>query len=146
MIHTMIEIDCIVLHNSIQRTTYIYTSNSPAVIRRAKWEIKVSSSGITEETWSPKNATFPGFWWNFWMTRWWFQRFLLFHPYLGKRSDLTSIFFRWVVQPSTRWCSNDSDVISKEMQHFACILFPFFATISNSDRHTSVDYSSPKPI
>ena len=26
-----------------------------------------------------------------------------FHPYLGKISNLTSIFFRWVVQPPTRF-------------------------------------------
>ena len=35
-------------------------------------------------------------------TRWWFQTFFYFHPYLGKISNLTSIFFRWVVQPPTR--------------------------------------------
>ena len=27
---------------------------------------------------------------------WWFQIFFYFHPYLGKWSNLTSIFFRWV--------------------------------------------------
>ena len=29
-------------------------------------------------------------------TRWWFQTCFNFHPYLGKWSKLTSIFFRWV--------------------------------------------------
>ena len=29
-------------------------------------------------------------------TRWWFQIFLNCHPYLGKWSNLTSIFFKWV--------------------------------------------------
>ena len=37
------------------------------------------------------------------LTRWWFQICFTVHPYLGKMSDLTSIFFRWVVQPPTSW-------------------------------------------
>ena len=28
-------------------------------------------------------------------SRWWFQTFCNFHPYLGKISILTSIFFKW---------------------------------------------------
>ncbi len=36
------------------------------------------------------------------ITRWWFQIFFYVHPYLGKISNLTSIFFRWVAQPPTR--------------------------------------------
>ena len=35
-------------------------------------------------------------------TRWWFQISFYVHPYLGKIPNLTSIFFRWVVQPPTR--------------------------------------------
>ena len=35
-------------------------------------------------------------------TRWWFQIFFIFTPIWGKISNLTSIFFRWVVQPPTR--------------------------------------------
>ena len=31
-----------------------------------------------------------------WISGWWFEIFLYFHPYLGKWSSLTSIFFRWV--------------------------------------------------
>ena len=34
---------------------------------------------------------------SFWLTRWWFQIFLVFSPRnLGKIPILTSIFFRWV--------------------------------------------------
>ena len=42
-------------------------------------------------------------------TRWWFQIYFFsyFHPYLGKWYILTSIFFRWAVQPPTR--KNTSD-------------------------------------
>ena len=32
----------------------------------------------------------------------WFQTFFMFIPILGKWCNLTSIFFRWVVQPPTR--------------------------------------------
>ena len=35
------------------------------------------------------------------ISRWWFQTWVLFCHYLGKWSDLTSIFFRWMVQPPT---------------------------------------------
>ena len=36
------------------------------------------------------------------LTRWWWFQILLFvHPYLGKWSNSTSIFFKWVVQPPT---------------------------------------------
>ncbi len=36
------------------------------------------------------------------ISRWWnFKYFWNFHPYLGKIPILTSIFFRWVVQPPT---------------------------------------------
>ena len=34
---------------------------------------------------------------------WWFQIFFYFHPYLGKRSHLTSIFFRWVETTNQIW-------------------------------------------
>ena len=34
-------------------------------------------------------------------SRWWFQIFFIFDPYLGKIPILTSIFFKWVVQPPT---------------------------------------------
>ena len=30
------------------------------------------------------------------LSRWWFQIHFIFHPYLGKIPNLTSIFFRWV--------------------------------------------------
>ena len=36
---------------------------------------------------------------------WWFQTFLYIfyvHPYLGRWSNLTTIFLKWVVQPPTR--------------------------------------------
>ena len=36
-------------------------------------------------------------------TRWWFQIFFYFHPYLGKIPILTSIFFRWV-ETMSMWC------------------------------------------
>ena len=29
------------------------------------------------------------------ISRWWFPNIFYFHPYLGKISNLTSIFFRW---------------------------------------------------
>ena len=41
-----------------------------------------------------------------WMTGWWFQIFFSFDPYLGKWSNLTSIFFNWVAQPPTRFNDN----------------------------------------
>ncbi len=36
-----------------------------------------------------------------WTSGWWFQT-LYFQPYLGKWSNFTSTFFKWVVQPPTR--------------------------------------------
>ncbi len=36
--------------------------------------------------------------------RWWFQIFFIFTTARGKLSNLTSIFFKWVVQPPTRKC------------------------------------------
>ena len=40
-----------------------------------------------------------------------------FHPYLGKISNLTSIFFRWVVQPPTSHV-----VFFCSLAFFACLL------------------------
>ena len=37
------------------------------------------------------------------VSRWWFQTFFYFHPYLGRWSNSTSIFFKGVVQPPTRF-------------------------------------------
>ncbi len=46
------------------------------------------------------------------MARWWqLKYFWNFYPYLGKIPILTIIFFRWVVQPPTRWKLEIQDLI-----------------------------------
>ena len=42
-------------------------------------------------------------WITYYVSRWWFQRFFIFTPIRGKWSNLTNIFFKWVVQPPTRF-------------------------------------------
>ena len=51
-----------------------------------------------------------------------FIHIFYFHPYLGKIPILTSIFFRWVVQPPTRL-----NIISRELSHIP----PFKGTLES---------------
>ncbi len=37
-------------------------------------------------------------------TRWWQLKYVFFHPYLGKISNLTSIFFKWVGSTTNQFC------------------------------------------
>ncbi len=87
-----------------------------------KWAVKVGCMNPLQVLCQIPRC--PGFLYS--ISRWWFQTFSptagfvrhdksvdrsvvsnisYFHPYLGKWSNLTIIFFRWVVQPPTRFAS-----------------------------------------